>query len=126
GAVQPTTTTRYQSIQIEQPADKGTVRNNEGKVAISIGLEPPLQQGHRVNVYLDGKVIPGSFDGLAIELSGVDRGTHSLRASVSDADGKLLIESPAVSFTLRQTGLFDGLANTPSPPIGRPPLPGGR
>lgn len=114
GAVQPTTTTRYQSIQIEQPADKGTVRNNEGKVAISIGLEPPLQQGHRVTVYLDGKAIPGSFDGLAIELSGVDRGTHTLGAEVRNQRGQRLIESSTISFTLRKQTLD---AEEPTQPI---------
>jgi len=114
GAVQPTTTTRYQSIQIERPADKGTVRNNEGKVAISIGLEPPLQQGHSVTVYLDGKAIPGSFDGLAIELSGVDRGTHTLGAEVRNQRGQRLIESSTISFTLRKETLD---AEEPTQPI---------
>ncbi len=119
----------YKSIKILQPEADGVVRSNEGKVPVTIALEPALQQGHRVALYIDGKAVQGAFDGLAIELSGIERGTHSVRASVSDADGKLLIESPAVSFTLRQTGLFDSVANTPGLPIVKPvprPLPGGR
>lgn len=114
GAVQPTTTARYESIQIEQPADKGTVRSNEGKVAVLIALEPPLQQTHRVTVYLDGKAVPGSFDGLAIELSGVDRGTHTLGAEVRNERDQRLIESSTISFTLRKETLD---AEEPTQPI---------
>jgi len=110
----------YKTIKILQPEADGVVRSNEGKVPVTIALEPALQQGHRVALHVDGKAVQGAFDGLAIELSGIERGTHSVRARVSDADGKLLIESPPVSFTLRQTGLFDSLANTPRPPIGQP------
>ena len=119
----------YKTIKILQPEADGVVRSNEGKVAVTIALEPALRQGHRVALHIDGKAVQGAFDGLAIELSGIERGTHSVRASVSDADGKLLIESPAVSFTLRQTGLFDSVANTPGLPIAKPvarPRPGGR
>jgi len=117
----------YRSIRVLQPEADGVVRSNEGKVPVTIALEPALQQGHRVTLYMDAKKVQGDFDGLAIELSGIERGTHSVRANVSDGSGKLLIESPAVSFTLRQTGLFDGVANTPGPPIARPvPRPGGR
>ena len=119
----------YKSIKILQPEADGVVRSNEGKVPVTIALEPALQQGHRVALHIDGKAVQGAFDGLAIELSGIERGTHSVRASVSDADGKLLIEAPAVSFTLRQTGLFDSVANTPGLPIAKPvarPRPGGR
>ena len=98
----------YRSMQIVQPEADGTIRSSEGKVPVAIVLEPALHQGHRVAVFLDGKKVQGNFDGLAIELSGVERGTHSVRASIADAKGKKLIESPEVKFSLRQIGLFDG------------------
>ena len=101
----------YQSMRIVQPEADGTVRSNEGKVPVTIALEPELHRGHRVAVFLDGKAVLGSFDGLAIELSGIERGTHSVRATVSDAKGKRLIESPTIQFTLRKPGLFDGAPN---------------
>ena len=121
----------YRSIKVLQPEADGVVRSNEGKVPVTIALEPALQQGHRVALYIDGTRVEGSFAGMAIELSGIERGTHSVRSSVSDGNGKVLIESPAVTFTLRQTGLFDSVANRPGPPIAQPvprprPRPGGR
>ncbi len=113
----------YQSISILQPEADGVVRSNEGKVPVAIKLEPGLQRGHRVALYIDGKTVEDGFDGLAIELSGVERGTHSIQAAVSDEKGKQLIKSASVSFTLRQTGLFDNAGKQPRPPIQPVPRP---
>ena len=111
---------RYESIKIVQPEVDGVVRSNEGSVPVSIALEPALQPGHRVTVYVDGRAVPGSFDGPAIELSGIERGDHRIHATISDSRGKQLIKSDAISFTLRQTGLFDSGAKVPRPPIAPP------
>ena len=56
--------------------------------------------------------VNGTFAGPSIELSGVDRGTHTLRAAVLDVTGKTLIEAATVRFTLRKIGLNDP-ANKP-------------
>ena len=114
--------TAYESVTIVQPEQDATVRSNEGKVPVALALRPGLQQGHRVVLSIDGRAVPGEFDALAIELSGVERGTHSIRAKLIDASGKTLIESEPVSFTMRQTGLYDGNANPPGPP-GTTPVP---
>lgn len=113
----------YQSMQILQPVPDGTVRSNEGKVPVSIALEPALQEGHLVKLYIDGEPVRGSFSGVDIELSGLERGTHQLRAEVVDAGGQQLIGSTGVAFTLRKTGLFDGASGPPpgAPPGIRPP-----
>lgn len=109
---------RYERITVDQPKTGGVVRSNEGIVTVVIGLEPSLQPGHRVQLTLDGRPVAGSFDGLAIDLSGVDRGTHTLRASVTDPSGKVLIATGPSTFTLRKTGLTDSnaAADDPKPP----------
>ena len=111
---------RYESIHIVQPAGGGTVRNNEGKVPVSIALVPPLQENHSITLYLDGNAVPGGFDGPAIDLSGVQRGSHTLKAAVFDASGRRLIESSAIRFTMRQSSVYD-LPKQPEPPI-KPPV----
>ena len=61
-----------------------------------------LQPGHRISVFLDNVLIPGGFDGLAIELTGVDVGGHKVRATVMDDGGTRLVDSAAVKFVLRE------------------------
>lgn len=97
----------YRSIEIVQPEADGTVRSNDGSVPVSIALDPPLEEGHRIKLYIDGGAVRGEFDGPAIDLAGIERGTHSLRAVVSDAGGKRLGDSPTVRFTLRKTTIYD-------------------
>jgi hypothetical protein len=109
--------TGYKSIAIVRPKSGGSVRNNEGRVDVSITLEPALQDGHRVTLIVDGRPLSSSFDGLAIELNGVQRGDHKLLAVVSDGSGKRLIESSAVTFTMRQASRLE----SPSQPDDGPP-----
>lgn len=100
----------YTSMRIVQPASGATVRNNQGKVSLSIALEPALQPEHRLNVFLDGKSAATSFEGTSLTLSAVERGVHSLRAQVQDANGEVLIASPQVTFTMHRLGLDDSIA----------------
>lgn len=112
---------RYTSMLIVQPEQNGTVRSNEGTVPVVIALQPALQLGHTIELTLDGRKVQGSFDGVAIELNGVDRGTHTLRAAVRDASGQSLIQSDRVRFTLRKVGLFEQQQPEPEPPVEPPP-----
>ena len=112
----------YRSIEILQPESNGTVRNNEGKVQVVLGFEPEFQAGHRIKLFLDGGAVPGEFDGTSIQLSGVNRGTHNLRAVISDAEGKRLGDSPTIRFTLRQPGLFDNALPDKNPPKPENPI----
>lgn len=92
----------YESLEITEPVQDGTVRDNSGKLTVVLALTPTLQPDHRVRLSVDGQAVSGNFDGLAIELSGVDRGVHRLQATVVDAAGRQLIQSQAVEFTMRQ------------------------
>ncbi len=104
----------YESIQVLQPETDGTVRSNEGKVPVAVTLKPDLQPEHRLFVYLDGNMVPGSFDSTVVELNGVERGTHNLRVSVKDEGGRELVSSAEVTFTMRQTGLNERAPRPPS------------
>ena len=113
--------TGYTSMTIVRPKPGDSVRNNEGKVTVAIVLEPELQPGHRVTLLVDDRPLSATFDSVAVELSGVQRGTHSLRAVVADASGKRLIESSPVDFTMRQASRLepqrqDGAAAPPTTP----------
>jgi hypothetical protein len=100
-------TERYTSMAIVQPEPGGTVRSNQGNVSVTIALQPALQQNHKVMLYLDGAPVGNGFGGTTIEINGVRRGSHSLRAAVVDPSGQRLIEAPAVRFFMRQTSLLE-------------------
>jgi hypothetical protein len=106
----------YESIEIVKPVPGEEILSNEGKLPLALTLEPALQPGHRISVFLDNVLIPGAFDGLAIELTGVDVGGHKVRATVMDDGGTRLIDSAAVTFMLREAEQVDEPAKpTPAP-----------
>jgi len=98
-------TAGYRSLRMVQPANNSTVRSNEGKVPVQIGLEPGLQQGHRIQILLDGQPVGSPLGATDAVLSGIERGTHQLGAEVLDGDANVVGTVGSVSFTLHSEAL---------------------
>ena len=112
--------TGYVSAAISQPANNATVRSEEGRVPVSLDLQPALQQGHRVRWTLDGIQIQPPFESPSAVLTGVERGSHILTAHVLNEAGVVLRGTAPVRFTLRKTSILgdeagDGEARSKDP-----------
>jgi hypothetical protein len=106
----------YQSIRILHPEMDAEIVSNDGKVPLVMALEPPLQPGHRIGIFLDDALVPNGFDGLSVELTGVDFGPHRVRAVVFDGDITRLIESAAVRFLLQKAAAPGRVSGPTAPP----------
>jgi len=99
---------RYQSLEIISPAQEEVLWNIEGQLDVSMRLQPRLQEGHSVELLLDGNPVEGMQRGsMQARLSEVFRGVHVLRASVRDRNGRLLIESQPRTFAVQQTSILN-------------------
>jgi len=98
----------YTSLIITSPANDATIRENSGKVEIHVATEPPLQAqaGHKILVKMDGQAIGEPATTQQYVLDNVDRGTHSLQASILDASGNTLVESETVIFHLKRISIL--------------------
>jgi Domain of unknown function (DUF4124) len=96
---------KYTNLEITEPANDSTIRDNAGNISIKLAIEPTLQEGDSIAILLDGKVI-GQGHGTSISLSNVDRGTHTLTAIVKDAQNKTLISASSVTFHLMRTSVL--------------------
>lgn len=107
----------YREFEIWKPGDQETIINTGGMVEVRTRLDPALQPGHSIYVYLDGRLVE-SFPPTALEhtLQEVPRGQHSLVAVIHDRSGKKIFESPVVRFHVRQ-------ASIAQPPVRSPPKP---
>jgi hypothetical protein len=94
----------YKSFTVTSPQDQATVWDNEGNVSMTVALEPALavEDGHRVQFYLDGQPYGKADLSMANAYHGLDRGTHTLSASVLDSDGDSLISTTPVTVYLHQ------------------------
>ncbi|MHB8668737.1 MAG: hypothetical protein ACYC7B_14620 [Burkholderiales bacterium] len=91
--------TSYVSIAVVKPADKSTVFDNAGNVAVRVAVSPALRarNGDRVALIVDGKRA-AVRSATHFRLSGIVRGEHTLEAQVVDGNGYALISSKPVNF----------------------------
>ncbi len=103
-SAEPAAFDRYEQVAIASPADQETIRDNNGNVLVNVSVTPALQaeRGHRLALLLDGAPYgePGTATNFA--LTAIDRGTHTLRAVIVDAQGATLVESPPITVFLHR------------------------
>lgn len=114
-------TASYTMLKITSPANEETLRENAGDITVDVTMNPPLQTqaGHKILVEMDGKPIADPGTSLQFVLKNVDRGTHSLQASILDAAGNTLIQSPNITFYLKRHSIL--FKNFPAPPANPAP-----
>ena len=70
-----------------------------GNILVKFDLEPALQQGHGLVVYLDGKQV-ASGEATVFSLKAVDRGQHSVFAILHNENNDVLKNTNAVKFNV--------------------------
>jgi hypothetical protein len=108
----------YRNFEIWKPANEETIANTGGQVSVNVRIEPVLQPGHSLSLYLDGRLIEG-FPGntTSYDLVDVPRGGHTVVAIVTDSRGNRIQETPRIAFYVRQ----ESVAQPPTGPALRPP-----
>lgn len=109
---------RYESLEIVSPAQEEVLWNIEGQLAVSMRVQPRLQQGHRLQLSLDGQPVEVRPGRTEAQLSEVPRGVHVLQAEVVDTSDEILIASQPRTFAIQQTSVLN--PNNPNviPPPG--------
>jgi hypothetical protein len=96
-----TTKFRYTTASITGPTDGTTVRDNAGNLTLTVMLSPTLQDGHRLELLMDGAVYKTLKGPGTVQLENVDRGTHEFALQVTNAQsGKAIITGPPTTITL--------------------------
>lgn len=95
------------SVSITTPEHESSFWSNEGSVNVNIGVEPQLGEGDQLILYVDGAPsLDSPLGGNSTTLTGLERGTHSLRAVVQDASGKQLSSSSVVQIHINQRSVI--------------------
>ena len=97
----------YQGCAIMQPPD-GSDFSNINSLNVTVQTDPPLRPGDQVFITIDGQPLnEGRATGLQFVLSPVDRGAHTMQATVKGADGSLMCQTPGVSFNVHQPSVLN-------------------
>lgn len=112
---------RYQELEFVEPGQEEVLWNIGGQLDVSMRLQPRLQPGHQISLYLDDQPVRDHrSSSLTAQVKNVPRGTHVLRAEVRDPEGKVLIRSQPRTFSVQQTSVLN--PNNPNNPV-NPSLP---
>jgi len=102
----------YQGCAIMQPGPDAAMANVDS-VTIVVQTDPQLRPGDRVYVTLDGQSLNnGQPTGAQFNLSPIERGQHTLQALVRSSDGRVLCQTPGVTFSIQQNSVLN--SNNPN------------
>lgn len=91
---------RASKVFLIAPENQQTIRDNTGKVKVSLGSDQPLAKGQTLRVMLDGQTQSASTK-VVHTLENVVRGEHNISAQLLD-NGKVIFSSPAHIFYMHQ------------------------
>lgn len=103
----------YRRFEIVSPAQQETLWNIGGTLSVSVELDPPLQEGHRLDVYLDGERRNLGATTTQLTVPEVYRGVHTLQAVIVDERGGEVLRSLAVTFMVQQTSILNPYNRAP-------------
>jgi hypothetical protein len=98
----PVAESGYDVVEVVTPEQGQSIRDNGGTIDVRLVIEPGLRSGHVVEIMLDGNAI-GSGRATSASVSNLDRGTHTISATVKDASGKVVASAGSVTFHLLRT-----------------------
>jgi len=98
------------TISITTPQQEATVRDNNGDFTVSVSVAPQLPRGVLLTLLIDGVVTVQPQASTEFQLTGINRGEHSLVVNAVTQSGKVLASSSPRKIFLHQASVF-GPAN---------------
>ncbi|PSW03392.1 DUF4124 domain-containing protein [Photobacterium lipolyticum] len=93
------------SIRLLSPMHEQTLRDNEGIIAISAIANRKMDQGHNVQLLLDGKAYGHPQSSLSWHLINIERGSHQLQVQLLKY-GKVIASSKSITVYLHQASVI--------------------
>ena len=93
-------------VEIVQPEEQGTVRDNTGSVYVSGKISPMFERGLMVRLLVDGKAQTEPQNNTVFILRDIERGEHKLQMELFDKNGKIIATSPVTTFYLHRASVI--------------------
>src|SRR5262252_713795 len=95
----------YRAFNIVSPMQQETLWNVGTVVNVQVDLDPPLQSGHFLDMYVDGQLRNLNSTATSLTLDDLYRGVHTIQAVVVDGSGAQVVRSLATTFMIQQTSV---------------------
>ena len=97
-------------ISITSPREEATIRDNNGEFTVSVNVSPQLPRDVLLTLLVDGVITVPPQTSNEFQLTGINRGQHSIVVNAVTQSGKVLASSPPRKIFLHQASIF-GPAN---------------
>ncbi|MEZ0121710.1 MAG: DUF4124 domain-containing protein [Candidatus Reddybacter sp.] len=88
----------YTKARISKPSNNTTIPPGQREVQVKLDLVPPLQTGHLVQLYINGRKQGPPSASSTFTVSNLNRGKHSVHADILGADKKRNTKTQTVTF----------------------------
>lgn len=90
------------TLDITQPENNATVRDNTGSVHITGRIKPIFKSGLNIQLNLDGRPYGKPQNHARFALRNVDRGQHQIKMDLLDQTGKVIASSSVITFYMHR------------------------
>ena len=106
----------YRHAAIRSPAHDSTLPAGESHLTVEVELEPALQEGHWVQILIDGSAAGSPAQSTHQAVADLERGMHFLSAVVLDDSGNVVAETDAITIHVRRSVVGGPASGQTRPP----------
>lgn len=92
-------------VEIIQPENNATVRDNTGSAYVSGRIKPIFKRGLKIQLYLDNKPYKTPQTHTRFVLRDIDRGEHQIKMALLNDKGKVIATSSPVTFYMHRMSI---------------------
>lgn len=92
-------------VEINQPENNATIRDNTGSVYVSGRIKPIFKKGLKIQLYLDNKPYQKPQSHSRFVLRQVDRGEHQVKMDLINKAGKVIASSSVITFYMHRASV---------------------
>ena len=100
----------YRGVSITSPLNEASIWGTGATVTVEVSLPGPLFEDDTVQLILDGEKLPAKT-ATTFELKEIDRGEHTVRATILDNRSQVVANTQAVTFHMKQATVTSGSGN---------------
>ena len=92
------------NFAIVSPADGATIPPGKRFIVLQVAMDPVPRDGYEFFVMVDGQRWSGTSSGTSLDISALERGTHTLQAVLLGAGGQPLAQSQPIEVYVKRPG----------------------
>lgn len=92
------------NFAIVSPSNDATIPPGQRFIVLQVALDPVPRDGYEFFAVIDGQRWAGTSSGSSLDISALERGTHTVQAVLLDAGGQAIAQSQTIQVHVKRPG----------------------